>query len=225
MSAHLLVYDIPQNRDVPNPSARLRPIAFRINLSCWVIMRADMPWDLLNHWTENRVKWRIVKFDESESENLAKLAIDSIKVEIRGTLDRANRTLSRETRKLQEGDEELRERLSEHRKATLRTVKKLRRTLRELQSAASRFGVTDRELGLGDAIEQVGVIGYTMRERAREYVNSLNALAALNGPQDGLLQTLRNGGQVPEGLIGDYLEDAGVNVTRYRKLFSGNFFS
>jgi len=31
------LYDVPTRLTVPNPSGRLRRIAFRINLSCWVI--------------------------------------------------------------------------------------------------------------------------------------------------------------------------------------------
>lgn len=96
----MLFYDIPQGSKCPNPSNVLRPIAFRLNLSCWCINESDMPYELLGQFNEFGVRWHTLKFDSKENAKLIQLAIESFQSDIRDyvaegmrTARNANRTI------------------------------------------------------------------------------------------------------------------------------------
>jgi len=91
----LLVYDIPEDSGIKNPSSFLRRRAVRINLSCWVIPNDRVPWTRLNSMLKKGASWHVVKFDEAEAEKLALLAISAITNEIRQVIRAAQESESK----------------------------------------------------------------------------------------------------------------------------------
>src|ERR1044072_2747562 len=98
LQAALLIFDSPEGPNgpvCPSPSARLRSIGIRIQLSGWVIPQRDMPYGLMAAMRDAGCTVDTVKFDASEGENLLTLAIRSIKMEIRKALEKARITRGR----------------------------------------------------------------------------------------------------------------------------------
>ena len=85
----LLVYDIAEQSKFPNPSPRLHPIGFRINLSCWIIPITQLPEDLLNDFAGAGIDYEVFQFAEHEEEKIrmrAKRAIEAHAAEIHTSL-------------------------------------------------------------------------------------------------------------------------------------------
>lgn len=85
----LLVYDIPENLNFPNPSPRLHPIAFRINLSCWILPIAKLPEDLLSEFVAAGIDYEVFQFAEHEEVKIrmrARRAVEAQAAEIHKSL-------------------------------------------------------------------------------------------------------------------------------------------
>src|SRR5262249_2769872 len=95
LQACLLIYDIPENSAVANPSPRLRRMAVRVNLSCWVIREGDIPYALLNTMAEGGATWHVVQFDATEAGKLIGMATEALKRDLREALRRAGRSAER----------------------------------------------------------------------------------------------------------------------------------
>ena len=100
LGACLLIYDIHQHSVVPYPSRRLRTVAVRVNLSCWVIREGDVPYALLHEMALGGATWHVVRFDAGEGPKLVGMAVEAIKRDIRDAMRRANRSAADAGRKL-----------------------------------------------------------------------------------------------------------------------------
>lgn len=217
VQACLLIYDIPERSGIPNPSRRLRSMAVRINLSCWVIPQGDIPYALLNGMAERGATWHCVKFDANEGERLVAMAIDSIKRDIRLTLDRARTSSARVNRRLDvaadtvEGQDAI-DAHTRARKDASQVVSRLRRMLRDYEAVATRFGITRDQLGLSAAMNATNAIGAGMKERARLFGRAIRELEGHSGADDGMVQAMKRD-DVHHGVAADYMEDRGMHQT------------
>src|SRR5687767_14905134 len=135
LQACLLIYDIPERSSVPNPSRRLRPIAVRVNLSCWVIREGDIPYALLHEMAAGGAMWHVVRFDASEGPKLVGMAVEAMKRDIRDAMQRANRSAEVAGRRMettQETPSEARRRFAVQSRPIIR---RLTRLLSDVQKA------------------------------------------------------------------------------------------
>lgn len=77
----MLTYDIPSSLDYPNPSGRLRRVAVRVNLSCWIVPTSRVPQDLLDEFEDQRINYHLVSFDAKEKDTIHAIAQKAIEEE------------------------------------------------------------------------------------------------------------------------------------------------
>lgn len=199
----LLVYDVPTRLKIANPSGRLRRLAFRINLSCWVIRRTSIPYAYLNRIANQGVKWRVVSFDAGEAANLVSMAIENIKSEIREAVRRAKKADQRaeDARGNNEiGDED-------HAKAARTNVKRLKKTLQDLRHAASQFGIHESSIGYADAVASVAAIDAGMKAKCAAYANLATHARKLRTAEGNAIADAVERDLIPAGIAADFVEE------------------
>lgn len=213
-----LVYDIPQGatftdpaseREYTNPSDLLRPIAFRANLSCWVIMEGDIPHMLLDNMREQaKARIHIVRFDASETPKLLAMAADAIERDIRATVQEANASYNRSVERFHENDnsDKAQKRFDQD---TKRILKVAGRNLKDLRSLATRFQIESRLPTLNTANIAVKTLQGKMVAQAKAFGAAVLAIEAQNGKGDAMAKAARMG-QVPAGILADYAEEHGA---------------
>lgn len=169
LQACLLIYDIPERSSVPNPSARLRSVAVRVNLSCWVIREGDIPYALLNEMALGGATWHVVRFDASEGVKLVGMAVEAIERDIRDAMRRANKSADTAGNKLDQPSDNPSEakRLYATRRRPI--IRRLNRLLVDVQQAAERFGIDSAAISLADAHAGVSALQAGMLARAKAY--------------------------------------------------------
>ena len=74
MRSVFLSYDIPQRIKIANPTAKLRSLGVRVNLSVWIIPEHAVPHGYLDELREAGAVVYLVRFDESEQVKLLEMA-------------------------------------------------------------------------------------------------------------------------------------------------------
>lgn len=216
--AMLLVYDIPEDADMDNPSAEFRRFAFRINLSCWIIQRGDMC--LASH-TLNRIRevggnWHSLPFADEGNDTIIGLAAESIKKEIQEHLQRANLSVGRLSLNLLTAeDREAAIRFFRNRSSGI--TRRLNLLLRDMRALAGRWGLNSHQVGLIPAMSAVGSLQARMYKQAADYARATAALVAGNHP----LASAAQAGQVPIGIIADAMDDAEMVDSEGKPLSDG----
>lgn len=228
MQACLLIYDIPEeiqpgHEPIENPSNLLRRIAVRVNLSCWVIPEANIPYTVLHHMQENGATWHVVKFDQSETRKLLSMCISAIRNDIRDTLERARQSMNRAGQSLLKPDpdankEELRQSHLKYCKASKAIVKRLRGYLVDMAAVSDQFGIPTTQVNIPIATQAIFALQSTMQQRARLYVQSINQLANKLGQTNPVVRTAKQNG-IPGAIMADYMDDNGVNGQPLRSIF------
>lgn len=90
----LLVYDIPSDSKLRNPSDLIRRWGARINLSCWVLPLKCLVHLPLKEWEEAGATVEIVEFDEHEREKVIALARRAISRDLDSMLAYLGRTVA-----------------------------------------------------------------------------------------------------------------------------------
>jgi hypothetical protein len=195
----LLIYDIPQASGVANPSPSLRRRAVRINLSCWVILEADIPYSLLNEMHEGGATWHVVKFDVAERARLCQMAIESIRKTVRD-LARKAAIASDRANACDTADSDYRR----FRTAAARAIRQFHKVVRDCKAAASRFGI-DSQLDLADSISVVDAMDSQVKRRMKAYVEVKDSL-----PPGDPMAGAAIADAVPGVILADYAEDRGL---------------
>lgn len=237
-SVHLLCYDIPEVR-VPrarggsysrpvmkNPSDRLwRAGAVRLTLSCWLVHEGAVPDSLVGDFARSGVEWECVPFDAGSAERLNRLALRSIRKEIKQYVESARETAQREDERLSKGGAE---KEYERYRAQLRSVQlRVRKCLQRVQVAANRFGISPGSIGVKDAESTLSGIKHDMEMRAAAFAFAHNVLVKKRGKKDAMA-VAAHAGDVPGGVLADYLDDmedaeAGEAAKRLRSVFNHDF--
>ena len=83
MKATLLCYDVPQAARLERqPCSIMWAYGARINLSAWIVPEANLPRLPLDEWRTAGVKFRLVRFDESEADTILGLAREALLGEV-----------------------------------------------------------------------------------------------------------------------------------------------
>lgn len=207
MSAYLLVYDIPAASEIPNPSAYLRGFAIRINLSCWIVQEADIPYAYLHEIASLGAVWRAVKFDPSEAANLIELATQSLRSEIAEMRNNTRRSCERASATMELGETESSLKAIQKQRGTVaQRLNNLRKNLNKLKGAAARFGISADVVGLPGAMAYVSQLHGVMNRRAEAFARATNIIEREHG--SGTANAVR-AGQVPAFAMADMVQDAG----------------
>jgi hypothetical protein len=212
-----LTYDIPDSADIVNPSNELRPIAFRANLSCWVIQECDIPYMLLNDLRQAGADVHVVRFDASEAPKLLRMAGKAIEKDIRAAVASAKANATTAALKMNEADNP-QEALRQYKNAQTRITKALGQKLKDLKSVAQRFHVAAQVPSLPTSVTAVASLRLTMMERAKAYSEAVAELEAKLGPENAVVTTAKKSG-IPGEILADYLDDNGLNGGKLRSRF------
>lgn len=209
----LLIYDIPQRSGVTNPSARLRRIAVRVNLSCWVIPESRIPYHLLSDMGNGGAVWQVVRFDDSEAGKLVKMAQAAMQRELDAAIARVRRSEGNAAEQMQgaEVDPAIAARNYQTRmRAALRRVE---RRAEDFRAAAGVFGIDPNVI---NPLTAITAIKAGMEARAKAYVEA--AQTAREQGQEWAAQAAQSD-NLPVGVLADLVEENGGDVTALRDAF------
>jgi hypothetical protein len=212
-----LIYDIPEKSRVPNPSRRLRPIAVRVNLSCWVVREGDIPYALLHEMARGGATWHVVRFDASEGAKLVGMAVEAIKRDIRDAMRRANRSADAAAQKLDPAAEDPTEVKRRYAERARPVVRRLLRLLADVRKAAERFGIEPESVSLADAHAAVSALQAGMLARARAYGEAVEQARMLG---DAAMAGAAAADLVPAGILADDIDDRGGDAGALREAFA-----
>jgi hypothetical protein len=227
LSACLLIYDIPDSSNYPNPSGRLRPLAIRIQLSGWVIPERDIPYGLITEMRSAGCTVDIVKFDASQGANLLDLAIRSIRMDIRKALENARRTRERAENRLtgEESPEEAVRRYRRFRREQSQITRRLRLLLNQFRQATERFGIDPSSVDLTGSVAAVQSIRAGMETRVQAYRKMMENLDVRFGRDNGITAAMRRDA-IPAGIVADWAEDRAETGEQYEEAeFFRNLFA
>jgi hypothetical protein len=216
LQACLLIYDIPERSAVRNPSPRLRSMAVRVNLSCWVIREGDIPYALLNEMAAGGATWHVVRFDAGEGVKLVGMAVEAIKRDIRDAMRRANRSVDA-VELLAGGAADPSEAKRVYAERVRPVVRRLNRLLADVGRAAERFGIDPSAVSLADAHAAVGALQAGMLARARAYGAAAEQVLALGDPA---MAGAAAADLVPAGILADDIDDRGGDSSALRETFA-----
>lgn len=239
-SIHLLQYDIPETRIqrarggyysrpvMENPSDRLwRAGAVRLTLSCWLIHEGNVPPLLIADFRRFGVKWECVPFDPSASESLARMALNSIRKEIREYLESAKETEKRENERL--GTAAGAKAHKRYRTQLAAVALRVRKCLKRVTTAAAKFEITPDMIGVSDAEDALSGIKAGMEARAAAFAEAHKIITGKRGRKDAVAVAIANGDMFGP-IAADYLdemEDGGTEAknaaSQLRTVFGYDF--
>lgn len=215
LQACLLIYDIPERSKVGNPSNRLRSMAVRVNLSCWVIREGDIPYVLLNDMAAGGATWHVVRFDAGESEKLVGMAREALIRDIREALRRANRSAAVAAQPIEAGENTANTRAAFVERVRP-LVRRMNRLLADARKAAERFGIDPASVSVDDAAAAVRALQSGMYARARAYADAAALVRQLG---DEAMANAAAADLVPAGILADDIDDRGGDASALREAF------
>lgn len=199
LNACMLIYDIPDTADVPNPSRVLRRLGVRVNLSCWVIPESDVPYTTLHALTEGGATWHTVRFDASEARKLVDMAVAALRRELADAVARAEASRDGADAQLAASSDDPDRAEAYYLRRAASIAERCRELQDDLAAVAGRFGIDPEQFGAAAAETAVAAISAGMHARAAEYAAAVKAAKAAGmGDVDG----------VPAAVMQDVLRDA-----------------
>lgn len=202
----ILVYDIPQRINFPNPTPRLWRCGTRLNLSVWVV-RADLvPWTLLNEMKDAGVRWHLLPFSDADSKEATALMLGNIRDELRAAQAREAKSLREQDETLAAAEtaagnvmtSELLAARRKHTKDRAATIKRTEKIVKLLKESASLFAL-DVDFSVSE--NRVRALKALNGARATLYTQMVDAV------QNTPLAVAANENSVPAGVLADYAEE------------------
>ncbi len=215
VTASLLIYDIPESSEYPNPSGFLRRRAIRINLSCWCIPDHAIPWHMLGEMTQAGCTWHTVRFSTEEMPKLSGMCIDALRKEIGEALAGAKICLDNAEDRADEEifGEDPEKAAKQYRNKVRAAVRRTNRLINDLQEAARQFEIDPETLAPGTARNAVTILGATAQRKIDAYLQ----MAAEAGAE---MQGAAEQDAVPAEVLCDFLEEEkGIDCSEQRLLF------
>lgn len=197
----MFFYDIPTASKLPNPSPQLWRIGARINLSCWVIPKGNIPYNLMGRIIEAGGSVHTIPFAKEAADKLLDLIANSLTRETAAALDRTQESMQHAAEKgsrrvAEKGIEAARKRVQKH--------------LGDLQASARVFGLSLSALPMHQALAKAHVLQAEAYEKARQYRLAGGALKQLQtADAAGVSRAIEAGQEVPVNVMGDVLIEGG----------------
>lgn len=220
----LLIYDIPERSGIANPSVRLRRLAIRINLSCWVVRENDLPYALLDSMRTRGAIWHAIKFDSGEVEKLLELALEQIRKELKAAVSRALQQQRSAEGVLEDADMGEPERRAAYRARAVAIVRRTQRLVAAMKSGAERFGIVNFDgqfsgmsasvSGMDAAVKALcAALGITLGRARKSGVAAVRQGAASASAD-----------VMPADIFADLCEDHDIPVGELRAAYSQDLF-
>lgn len=213
---YILQYDIPQPNGRPvcdNPSGALYGCgAVRTTGSVWIVTEEDLNRQrmmrVLDFFTRHGVTWYTAAFDISEAKTLRRMALDNLRREVAGYKARAEESRAAADERFEdESDTNYKAR----RRALLTAARHLElnvaNVLRRIAYAASRFDISEAEIGAVSAANDLEVIVHNWKERAAAFARTHGILTrSRKAREDGILGSFLSD-EIPVLVVADYIEE------------------
>lgn len=219
MSCSMVIYDLPSNNPAgyADPSATMRRIGFRANLSCWIVPDGLVPYTFIH---ELRTKYRanvdVVRFDAAEGPRLARMAVAAMKKEMEENAARARAGLAlMEERHLQleadlaDNPEARADAVKRYEGRCARVLKRMNGIIEDVEVAIRNFGDTPETLGVPDARQVYQTLQLGYQAKAAAFVAATVALKKLNTTDANALADAAAKDLVPAVIVQDMLRDHG----------------
>lgn len=221
LTASLLYYDIPDTSEFPNPSPILRRFAVRSNLSVWIVPDDRIPYHLLNEMEIAGCSWQVIKFDASEAVKLINITLESLKKDVQQAMKRL------ETEKQVALDTVLSDEESGADVSVLTYYKRVKGLLRHAEQlvadyceAAACFGIAPSCLNVNKACTAISSLSTSMKTRSLLFTE-MTRLAESKGEAGKSMASAARADDVPAGILADFLEEQGEDITAAREAFAG----
>jgi hypothetical protein len=221
----LFFYDIPAYRGIANPSVRLRRYAIRLNLSNWLVPENDIPYELISHLRSRGSNCHVIPFDHTRTENLVNTLITELGKyvsEATEEIEKANHNADR-TFDTSEYNIEIRgKKYLAHAKLINKRIASL---MGDMQAVAERFSIDPNAVRLSGAMTRVNAVRDLITTRC-EIISGMVNLARQNGKHStgealaNAVEDSDGADQTPVGVLADYLEEQGEDMSAYRSAFA-----
>jgi len=214
LNACLLIYDIPGTAEVGNPSAVLRRLGVRVNLSCWIVPESDIPYVTLHRMQEAGATWHTVRFDASEAKKLIDMAVSALRKELDEALARAEASRASAAEQLEQSTAAPERAEAYYLRRAESIAARCAELADDLAAGAAKFGIDSAQFN-ADALRTAGAaIQAGMQERAKLYARAVRDAARLGTPFPE---------STPAGVIADALQDGGSDeqADELRAAFAG----
>lgn len=104
--ACLVVYDVPSNLKLANPSDKFKRNGVRINYSCWIVPLVNIPRLGISDMKRDGIDVEVVRFDEGETENIIRLADQALRKELSRIRKAVSVTVAKAAKKYAEASKE-----------------------------------------------------------------------------------------------------------------------
>lgn len=205
----LLIYDIPEDSDLENPSGFLYRRGVRVNLSCWVIPEERIPYWRLNQLREGGATWHVVRFADDQTETILTMVRESLAKQAEEARQRAEQSFANAQAEMPEQGET---HCLNRNRATARRVSAM---LADLAIAATSFGVSTDPLD--EALRRIRVAHTLADKRARAVARQARDARRVGL---GTMADAIEADEAPPLIAADAIEEAGEDQTEVRDLFS-----
>lgn len=218
--ASLLIYDIPEKSNLANPSPFLRRIAFRANLSCWVIPTHMIPYNRMNTLAEGGATWHVVQFDTTEAEKLTKMAHEAIARDMRLALARARRSMQTAANAYENPEDGETPTIANFEERVERAVRRAEAVLEDLKHAAGVFDIDPTTTPVQWAVQQASLIRSAAHERAKAYAEAAVQVRAIGSSDATAVANAADADSIPVGALADVIDENGGDASELRKAFA-----
>jgi hypothetical protein len=212
-----MAYDIPVGAEVANPSRFLRRRGVRVNLSCWLIPEANVPYHLINEMTEAGCTVRVVRFADEEAANIAEWARQAIVDEVARRLRRARQSIEQADAQAAADDVPADERARQYRRRALAAERRARRMLEALAEGARAFGLDTSGLTITAASRALDRVHAGVEARCLAYAEGAREAGRRGRPD--MARAAREDVADP-GILADLIEERGGNHEQLRAAFA-----
>lgn len=180
-AACLLIYDIPDEAPIANPSGLLRRFGIRVNLSCWVIREKHVNHPdvlaCLQNMQANGATWHTVKFQIGETDKLVDMAIAAVHRDVRQTVASIRVAVEREENRFWDQTVSLADREKRYKTAARAAVRRGLKMIADIRTACERFGIVANVYGgFLDAMSgNVSSFDATVKARCETFVTAVRS--------------------------------------------------
>ena len=205
----MLVYDIPSRSPAANPSGRLRRLGVRVNLSCWVMPEANVPYSLLHGLATQGVRWHVTPYHPNAAGAIVDMVIGSLRRELADTLARAEETQANSEAKLtaEDNDDSTYTRCKKLRDAADGITKRIKTLTDDLLAGAKALGVPASVIDVAGAATAARKLRDAMHERAALYARAGTAARKLGSTGVALANAVA-ADAIHGGIVGDFLMES-----------------